>query len=163
MVTEHARKFDHRHSEGIVLLRRSLNNALSIRYKIEPERVWRIISDVIDRHVSYLKLLHRAYEAFNNREIDGVLALMHSDVDWPNGWEGGYVHGHEAVRDYWTRQWRELDPKVTPVAFQLRPNGDVEVDVHQLVKDKDGLVVADSQVKHVYTIENGKIRKMVID
>jgi len=26
-------------------------------------------------------------------------------VDWPNGMEGGRVHGHAEVRAYWTRQW----------------------------------------------------------
>jgi ketosteroid isomerase-like protein len=41
--------------------------------------------------------LRRAYEALNARDIDGALALMHPDVDWPNGWEGGRVHGHGLV------------------------------------------------------------------
>ncbi|MRS61558.1 ketosteroid isomerase [Larkinella terrae] len=117
----------------------------------------------MDRHVDYLKLLHRAYEAFNARDIDSVLALMHPDVAWPNGWEGGYVQGHDAVRDYWTRQWQQLDPRVTPVSFHLRPGGEIEVDVHQFVKDREGNVVADSHVKHIYTLENGKIRTMVIE
>jgi hypothetical protein len=35
------------------------------------------------------QLLRRAYEAFNARDIDAALALMHLDVDWPNGMEGG--------------------------------------------------------------------------
>jgi ketosteroid isomerase-like protein len=29
------------------------------------------------------RLLRRAYEAFNARDIDGALATMHADVDWP--------------------------------------------------------------------------------
>jgi hypothetical protein len=33
---------------------------------------------------------------------------MDADVHWPNGWEGGYVEGHDEVRDYLTRQWKEL-------------------------------------------------------
>jgi hypothetical protein len=48
------------------------------------------------------ELLTRAYAAFNARNIDAVLAAMHPDVDWPNGWEGGRVRGHPQVRDYWT-------------------------------------------------------------
>ncbi|MEH2002434.1 MAG: nuclear transport factor 2 family protein [Nostoc sp.] len=54
-------------------------------------------------------LLTKAYAAFNARDIDSVLALMHSDVEWANGMEGGYVRGHQAVRDYWTRQWTLID------------------------------------------------------
>jgi hypothetical protein len=48
-------------------------------------------------------LLRRAYEAFNARDIEEALSLMHPDVDWPNGMEGGRLHGHREVRDYWRR------------------------------------------------------------
>ena len=57
----------------------------------------------------------KAYAAFNVRDIDAVLAVMHADVDWPNGMEGGRVHGHHGVRDYWTRQWGMIDPHVEPM------------------------------------------------
>ena len=50
-------------------------------------------------------MLGTLYERFNARDVDAVLAYLTSDVEWPNGWEGGYVHGHDEVRDYWTRQW----------------------------------------------------------
>jgi ketosteroid isomerase-like protein len=48
--------------------------------------------------------LRALYRAFNARDVDTVLAAMAEDVDWPNGWEGGRVVGHEAVRRYWERQ-----------------------------------------------------------
>ena len=54
------------------------------------------------------------YRAFNDREIEAVLELMHPDVDWPNAWEGGRVHGREAVRAYWTRQFQEISGQVEP-------------------------------------------------
>ena len=44
-------------------------------------------------------LLTEAYDAFNARDIERALAVMHPEVDWPNGMQGGYVHGHAAVRD----------------------------------------------------------------
>jgi hypothetical protein len=112
---------------------------------------------------NYQNLLNQAYEAFNARDIDAVLALMHPTVDWPNGWEGGYVHGHDEVRVYWIRQWQQLNPKVTPTAFQFKPGGEIEVEVHQVVRDLDGQLVADDQVRHTYTFAEGKIMKMVID
>ncbi|KAM3099871.1 nuclear transport factor 2 family protein [Phormidesmis sp. 146-12] len=49
-------------------------------------------------------LPRKAYQAFNTRDIDTVLSLLHPDVAWANGMEGGYVHGHAEVRDYWNRQ-----------------------------------------------------------
>ena len=42
--------------------------------------------------------LRRLYAAFNARDIDTTLAGMTADVDWPNGWEAGYVKGHDEVR-----------------------------------------------------------------
>jgi nuclear transport factor 2 (NTF2) superfamily protein len=110
-----------------------------------------------------VSLLGRVYDAFNKREVDTVLAAMHPAVDWPNGWEGGRVAGREEVRSYWRRQWAVLDPKVVPIAFEDKPDGRVAVRVQQTVKDLDGKLVADGQVVHVYTFEDGLIRAMDIE
>jgi SnoaL-like domain len=67
--------------------------------------------------------LTATYAAFNERDIDEVLAQMAEDVDWPNAWEGGRVVGHDAVRSYWTRQWAEIDPEVQPQSFRRLPDG----------------------------------------
>ncbi|HXJ77253.1 MAG TPA: nuclear transport factor 2 family protein [Candidatus Methylomirabilis sp.] len=64
-------------------------------------------------------LLTAAYDAFNTRDLERVLAAMHPEVEWPNGMDGGYVHGHDGVRDYWTRQWRLIDPHVEPRRFSV--------------------------------------------
>jgi hypothetical protein len=34
-------------------------------------------------------LLDRLYDAFNNQDLDTLLASMHPEVDWPNYLEGG--------------------------------------------------------------------------
>jgi ketosteroid isomerase-like protein len=36
-------------------------------------------------------LIEQAYSAFNERDIDGTLALMTEDVSWPKASEGGRV------------------------------------------------------------------------
>ncbi|QNI32664.1 nuclear transport factor 2 family protein [Alloacidobacterium dinghuense] len=102
------------------------------------------------------------YAAFNRREIDTVLAAVHSDVDWPNGWEGGRVHGIEAVRDYWTRQFKAVSSNVEPQSFRTEEDGQIVVTVHQVVHDVSGNLLTDTMVEHVYTIEDGLIRKMDI-
>lgn len=107
-------------------------------------------------------LLRRIYAAFNHREIDTVLAVMHPEVDWPNGWEGGREHGRKAVRDYWTRQFKAVSPNVEPQGFRTGDDGRIVVTVHQVVHDLEGKLLSDSMVEHVYTIENGLIRKMEI-
>jgi nuclear transport factor 2 (NTF2) superfamily protein len=110
-----------------------------------------------------VSLLGRVYDAFNKREVDTVLAAMHPAVDWPNGWEGGRVAGRDEVRSYWGRQWAVLDPTVVPIAFEHKPDGRVAVRVQQTVRDLEGKLLADGQVVHVYTFEDGLIRAMNIE
>ncbi len=57
-------------------------------------------------------LISQIYTTFNQRNIDGALALMSDDVSWPKASEGGRVVGKQAIREYWTRQWKEFDPLV---------------------------------------------------
>ena len=107
-------------------------------------------------------VLRRVYEKFNARDIDAILAVLHPDVDWPNGWEGGRVRGHAAVRDYWTRQWAAINPSVEPVGFETDEAGRTVVQVHQVVRDLEGNVVVDGTVEHVYVIEDGLVTRMDI-
>jgi len=99
--------------------------------------------------VEHEKLLRAMYEAFNARDIDAVLRQMAADVDWPNAWEGGRVHGHEGVRDYWTRQWSAIDPAVEPVGFTTRSDGSIAVEVDQVARGLDGTLLGEGRVLHV--------------
>ena len=72
-------------------------------------------------------LLASTYKHFNARDVDSVLKNMHKNVDWPNGMEGGRINGHDAVREYWTRQWSVLDPHVEPVSFAAESDGLTEI------------------------------------
>ncbi len=108
------------------------------------------------------ELLTTVYALFNKRDIEGVLALMRPNVDWPNGMEGGRVHGYEEVRAYWTRQWRMIDPYVEPVRIEDDEAGNTVVDVHQMVRDLSGNVLKDMFVQHVYSFRDGLIERMDI-
>jgi ketosteroid isomerase-like protein len=107
-------------------------------------------------------VLERTYAAFNARDIDTVLAVMHPGVIWPNGMEGGTVVGHAAVRAYWTRQWALIDPRVEPRGFAVEADGRVAVAVHQVVRDLAGTVLKEATVEHVYAFEDGLIKSMEI-
>jgi hypothetical protein len=111
---------------------------------------------------SKVELLAAAYAAFNARNIDAVLAMMHPDVDWANGMEGGRVQGHQGVRDYWERQWASIDPRVEPLRFTPDEVDRMVVDVHQVVRDLTGKVLSDQMVQHVYTIQDNLIQRMDI-
>jgi hypothetical protein len=105
-------------------------------------------------------IIEQAYSAFNQRDIDGALALMTQDVNWPKASEGGKIIGKEEIRAYWTRQWAEFDPRVEPLAMSEEDGGKTRVRVHQLVKSFQGKVLSDSQVFHVFTMSGGLIAAM---
>ena len=109
-----------------------------------------------------IELLKRIYDRFNARDMETVLAAMHPDVRWANGMEGGHVHGREGVREYWTHQWTMMNPNVEPVGFSDGPDGEVVVEVHQVVRDLSGNVLADRMVGHMFRIEDGLIRRFDI-
>ena len=109
-----------------------------------------------------IDLIKKAYAAFNARDIDGALATMTPDVDWPNGMEGVTVHGHDGVRAYWTRQWGVLDPHVEPKKIESDSSGRIVVGVHQVVLELSGKLLLDRMVEHVYTMKNGLIQSMEI-
>ena len=108
------------------------------------------------------RLIKDLYASFNARDIDAVLAHLDPEVDWPNAWEGGRVKGHDAVRDYWTRQWTHIDSHVEPLGFTEAPDGRIAVDVHQTVRDYNGNVLSDGRVTHVYTMREGLVMRMDI-
>jgi hypothetical protein len=109
------------------------------------------------------ELLQGAYRDFNARRLDAVLARMQPDVVWPNGMEGGFVYGHEGVRDYWTRQWAVLDPRVEPLAISPDDRGRWIVTVHQVVHDREGKLLVDQTVHHAYQIRDSLIARMDIE
>ncbi|WP_316832852.1 nuclear transport factor 2 family protein [Pedobacter aquatilis] len=108
-------------------------------------------------------LIHKVYKAFNNRDIDTALSMMHQSIQWPKAFEGGYITGHEEIRKYWTRQWKEINPEVNPVGFTDRPDGTLEIKVHQKVKNLAGELLFDGQVKHIYTFRDGLLQRMDIE
>jgi ketosteroid isomerase-like protein len=111
------------------------------------------------------QIIRAAYAAFNARDLDAATELMHSEVDWPNAWEGGRVRGRAAVRAYWERQFEAISSQVEPEKFSREADGSITVDVHQVVRDaKTGELLTDSRVRHVYRLDGDQIGRMdVID
>lgn len=117
-----------------------------------------------------INTVKRMYERFNARDIDGVLVALADDVAWANGMDGGHVHGVEAVRAYWTRQWAAVSPHVAPVRFQRQADGAVVVEVVQTIRDLDGNPLAgqnhglkDRTVGHVFRFRDGKVARFDIE
>ena len=109
------------------------------------------------------RLIRDLYDSFNARDIEAVLSHLDPDVDWPNAWEGGRVHGKAAMRSYWTRQWAEIDPHVEPVEVAERDDGRFAVAVEQTVLDLDGGLIAKHSVRHVYAFKDGLVARMDVE
>jgi hypothetical protein len=114
-------------------------------------------------------MLKRLYEGFNARDIAGALAELTDDVAWANGMDGGHVHGHEAVRDYWTRQWAIVSPHVEPAAFHRAADGAILAEVLQTVHDLEGRPLSgqshglkDRTVGHLFHLRDGKVARFDI-
>jgi ketosteroid isomerase-like protein len=109
-----------------------------------------------------IELLKRLYQRFNARDLPATLKTLHPDVVWANGMDGGHVRGHEAVRNYWTRQWTMIDPRVEPARFATRADGGIEVEVQQTVRDLDGNILSDKNLGHIFRIEDGLVTRFDI-
>ena len=108
------------------------------------------------------ELLIHLYDRFNARDMEAVLAALHEDVVWANGMDGGHVHGRDGVRDYWTRQWGIVDPRVEPVGFSVGSDGEAVVEVHQIVRSLEGELLVDRMVGHIFRIEDGLVKRFDI-
>ena len=113
--------------------------------------------------MDHLAIFQGLYEAFNRRDVDGVLATTSEEVDWPNAWKGGRLVGREAVRDYWIAQWAETDPQAEPLLVTERADGSVVVTVRQVVRSVDAELLGDAQVVHVYRLDDVLISRMDVE
>lgn len=117
-----------------------------------------------------VELLKRLYERFNARDVDGVLTALADDVAWANGMDGGHVHGREALREYWTRQWAVVSPHVEPMGFHRAVDGAIIAEVRQSVHDLEGKPLEgqthglrDKTVGHVFRLREGKVTRFDIE
>ncbi|MBC7793839.1 MAG: nuclear transport factor 2 family protein [Clostridia bacterium] len=111
-----------------------------------------------------IELIKGLYDRFNVRDIDGVLVALADDVAWANAMDGGHVHGHDALRAYWTKQWSMVSPRVEPVRFHRAGDGTIVAEVLQTIRDLEGKPLEgqthglkDKTVGHVFRFRDGKV------
>ena len=103
------------------------------------------------------QFLQNLYQAFNKGEIETIISVMHPDVKWANGVEGGFVYGRDAVREYWTNQYKVIQVQLEILKFETDENNRNVVTVHQIIRDLQGNLLADATVQQIFTIKNGLI------
>lgn len=103
------------------------------------------------------QFLQNLYDAFNKRDLETIISVMHPDVKWANGVEGGFVYGRDAVREYWTNQYKVIQVQLETLKFETDENNRNVVTTHQIVRDLQGNLLADATIEQIFTIENGLI------
>ena len=73
-----------------------------------------------------------------------------------------WLYGRDAVRDYWQRQWQEIDPGVEPTELHDEAPDTIRVSVRQVVHDLGGQIPFDGMVTHIYEFTGGLVRRMTI-
>jgi hypothetical protein len=129
---------------------------------VKPSSLSFTTTFMLDKSVPEVELLRAGYAAFNARDADATLATMTSDVILPNGMKGDYIQGHQAIRAYWKRQWSIIHPHDEPISFHREDSRCILVDVHQVVRDLAGTVLADRYLGHCCIIEHGLIQAIEV-
>lgn len=83
-------------------------------------------------------LILQAYAAFNRLDANALLALVGDDVDWPE--DDVRLHGKDAVRAYWLKEWAKIHPHDEPVAISDLWEERSAVRIDQVVYALDGSV-----------------------
>lgn len=109
------------------------------------------------------QFLENLYTAFNERRFEDLLAMMHENVEWENGMQGGFVVGRSAVGEYWRKQFEFVMSHLEPVRFEIDGDGRAIVGVHLTVSDLSGNTLLNKTVNHIFTFSDGLIAKFEID
>jgi ketosteroid isomerase-like protein len=105
-----------------------------------------------------VELTRRAFEAFENRDLDGLLAMLDDDVEaFPilAGMEGGY-RGHDGIRRWWAGLVGTF-PDFSAEIVQLHDLGDLTIAVLRLRGHGAGSdTPVDTAAWHVSRFRDGK-------
>lgn len=106
-------------------------------------------------------LLLRAFAAYNAQDVEGLLALVSDDVDWPDGLHR--LQGHGALRGYWTAQWLRTRTHDQPLQLSRRADGRVAVRLTRVVRSLDGRVLDHGTFDYVFRLDASHIVRLDIE
>ncbi|HXO19656.1 MAG TPA: nuclear transport factor 2 family protein [Thermoanaerobaculia bacterium] len=108
-----------------------------------------------------IETLRAGYRAFNRRDVEKALQMLDPQVEWPNRIARRVLCGQQALRQYWTRQFRLFDCRVEPE--ELVEEGDrILAIVRQRVRRLSSGAQQDLQIGHLYTFRGVRAMKMQV-
>lgn len=111
------------------------------------------------------KIVLAAYEAYNARDADALLEYVTEDVNWPDGTtddKSKRLHGREALRQYWLKQWAVSRTRDTPTEALELPDGRVKVSLDQIVRAIDGKELSRGRFEYLFELRGPLISRLDI-
>lgn len=105
-------------------------------------------------------LLLRFYKALDSKDVEGVAAVLHPDVDFPDQLNGGRLTGAAAVRDYFAGAFDLINSENAVSEFRSGPDGTMEARVHHHVTSLEGRLWHDGPVDYRFTFRDGLIARV---
>lgn len=98
------------------------------------------------------------YEAFNQRDIEGMEVHLAPEVEWPTA-DGARERGRAAFKSYWEGAWAKADIRIEPM--QMETVGDeVHVRVQQVATSPAGAILENKKLEHVFGFEGAFIARI---
>jgi ketosteroid isomerase-like protein len=118
-------------------------------------------SDIRQQNVD---LTRRGFEAYNAGDYDGVMALLHPDVELYADDEllnGGSFRGHDGFMQ-WSAEWLEAWDEFRIDARAIETFGEraILVDTHQVARGAGSGIDVEMDVFWAFEAEDGKLRRM---
>lgn len=107
-------------------------------------------------------VLLRAYETYNSRDLVGLSALLHPDVEWPDILDGGVIAGRQTVIDYFARQFDLMVPDARLISITEEPPARLVADIQYAVKDLKGRLWSDTRATLAYDFRDGLIARLTV-
>ena len=114
--------------------------------------------------MGHAELAQRGVDAWNRRDLEGLLALCHPELEWTSAIKGGVeggeatYQGHDGMRRYWD-EWQSIWDLLIEVS-EIRESGDRVVVLGGIRTRGNSRVAVESRMAFVFGIEDGLIRRL---
>ena len=108
------------------------------------------------------EVVERVYAAWNKGDVDGMLALIHPDIEWRPGTDSPFAGVHSGLDGFerYTRSWADTFEHMHIDLGAIRTRGEwLMAELRQRSRPPGGSVDIDAVATHVWRVDEGKITK----
>jgi ketosteroid isomerase-like protein len=99
------------------------------------------------------------YEAWSTANLENFRDLLHPDADFETSPDGGRTRGREQVCALYAGRLAEWTMDFQPTNILTGEDGRITAHVRAIIRKKDGTIQRNMENVHVYTMQDGLIRK----